>query len=146
MAALAANASLYGTLAGAPLITMPNMRVNAADEFYVGAVLAYDLATGQVDATPDSADPVAGVCGERTTTTGANDPVLVHIDGVFLFANTSFTIANGGAFFQATAASDNPADLVVTTGAGFTLAAGPLIQARTTAVDGWIRIAGRMFE
>ncbi len=109
------------------------------DEFYLGAIATYAVGTGLVVVTSLDASEFAGVIAKRASFTGSAGTCQLFIDGVFWFANTNFTDANYGKAFAATAASDNPADLV-TLGAGTTGQVGRLMHVDVTATSGWLDI------
>jgi hypothetical protein len=139
MASLTANVAVFAGIGD--YVPIP-MRCAGANEFYRGGLVFY--AAGQI--TPlvaDTNSEFAGIVAERVTTTAANDFVLVYTSGIFLLANTNFTIANQGSlFFQTVAGEDDPATLNVTA-AGDSGACGRLLQVKTTAVDGYLDISDR---
>jgi len=140
MASLTAAPVVFSSLGVAP--EPVHMRCDLADTFFRGALVFW--LGGQV--TPivtDTTTEFAGVVAEHTVTTALNQFVLVYIKGIFLFANTNFTIANQGSlFYQTTAGEDDPSTLNVSA-AGDSGACGRLVQCKTTAVDGFLDIGDR---
>ena len=140
MAALAANIA-FTTSSEVPIYSA-YMRASGADIFYKGALVVFS-GTGQINCVSTADLEPAGVVMEYANITAANQLVRVAWHGLFKFNNTAFTIANTGALFYATAASDNPADLTVTATSN-TAAFGNLIQVDDDATNGWFYInAGR---
>lgn len=141
MASLTANVAIRSWEKKKP---MP-MRCVGADVFFRGALVFF--ASGQIDPlVAATGTEFAGIVAEATTTTAANDPVLVYPasnGGTFLLANTAFTIANQGLLFHQTIAGEDDPSTLTTTATANSGAVGRLVQVKTTAVDGWLDIGDR---
>jgi hypothetical protein len=139
MASLTADLDVFSSMFEVQPIPM---RCDAADTFFRGGLVFF--VGGQV--TPlvaDTASEFAGVVAEHTVTTAADQFVQIYRSGIFLFANTAFTIALQGALFYQTVAGEDDPGTLTDTELGSSGAVGRLIQVRTTAVDGWIDISDR---
>lgn len=124
-------------------VPMP-MGCDAADTFYRGALVFY--LGGQVVPLTVADSELAGVVAEHTVTLAADEPVLVYpasVGGLFLFANTAFTIAaSGSLFYQLAAGHDDPGTLTATA-TGNSASVGRLVVSKTSATDGWLSIGDR---
>ena len=136
MAALTADVD-FKTASGQPLHAIP-MAAAAAVTHFRGAIV-FDSATG-IDLSPADAATVCGVVAEHTVVVTIGDPVIVYWIGLFLFANAAATLANARADFTMPNASDNPGDMVLTTGVGFSATAAKLLEPKTAGTDGWFFI------
>ena len=118
---------------------------NAADEFYIGAIVCASAAAtvGFVVVDNADADTTLGIGLDRVTVTASGDLVEVWVKGVWWIAAAGFTDANFYAVFAPTAASDNPADLILTA-IGTPSSLGTLIHISTTAVDGYLDLDQRV--
>jgi hypothetical protein len=139
MAALAANMNL-------PPRHVPNtptlqgiFPANAADEYYIGAIVCSSAAatTGRVVVSNADADTTLGLCLERQTVAAAGELITVHLKGVWWIACAQFATGDLWVLHAPTAASDNPADLV-TLGIGTPSALGTLIHVDATGVSGYL--------
>ncbi len=115
--------------------------VEGADVFYRGAILCFS--SGLVVADNADADTGLGVCTQQVTTTAANDVVQVATHGVWWFANTAFDTEDIWTLFSPAAASDNPADLLLSTGA-VPSPIGTLIHNDVDMISGWIDMNQRV--
>lgn len=143
MAALSANVTIRYMPDAPPLggeqgLIMPVGAIS--DEFYRGALLTYAVGTGTAVCTSLDASEFLGVCAERKTFSGTAGVIKVLVGGVFWFAAANITNANYGKAVACTAASDNPADLVVL-GAGTTGQVGKIIHVDVSATSGWVDTA-----
>jgi hypothetical protein len=121
------------------------MRANAAATYYRGGLVFFIAGRIQPLVT-DTVSEFAGIVAESTIITAQDQPVLIYpasAGGLFLFANTNFTIANQNLLFYQTLAGEDDPSTLTTTAAGNSSAVGRLVQVRTTAVDGWISIGDR---
>lgn len=142
MASLTANVPLFQSW---DKVKPLPMRCQGADTFFRGGLVFW--VAGRVDPlVADTNSEFAGIVAEYVVTTAQDQYVLVYpatCGGLFLFANTAFTIANQGAlFYQTVAGEDDPSTLSITA-AGNSGAVGRLVQARTSGTDGWIDIGDR---
>jgi hypothetical protein len=112
-----------------------------ADEYFVGSVTC--AVSGLAILTNADAAFTLGFCMQRTTITGAAQPVKVHVGGVWWVAAADFADADTLMTLMApTAASDNPADLI-NQAAGTPMALGLCIHIDVTATSGWIDLGQR---
>jgi hypothetical protein len=109
--------------------------VEAADEFYRGAILCFS--SGLVVADNADADTGLGVCTKRVTTTAANQVVMVATHGVWWFAAVALTTASLWTLMSPLATSDNPADMTPSTGA-VPSPIGTVVHCDVTATSGWV--------
>ena len=113
----------------------------AADVFYRGAIVCDDA--GLVVADNADGDAGLGVVIAGVTVTGAGEAVLVATHGVWWFAATAFDTEDIWTLFSPAAASDNPADLTLSTGA-VPSPIGTLIHNDVDTVSGWIDMTQRV--
>ena len=110
---------------------------NAADTFFRGAILR-NLAAGRVVAVGGADDETfAGIVKENTITLAQDDTVPVFTKGLFSFNCAAATLANVGSEFNLANASDDPADLNVTAGAGRSAGLCVLVNIIVSGVSGW---------
>ena len=135
MGALSADMSLPPRhISGTPQLELI-YPASTADEFYIGAICC--SASGLLTADAGNTDTTIGICLDRVTVTAQDDPVRVHVKGVWWIANATFDTADIWTLFAPTAASDNPAELI-TLAVGTPSALGTLVHIGTTATDGYI--------
>lgn len=111
------------------------------DEYYRGALLTIAVATGLAVCTSADASEFIGVSDQRRSVTGTATNIWTIVDGIMWFATTyaaDANVANTG-YAAATAASDNPAD-IIQLAAGTTGQLGTLIQPDVTGTSGWFDI------
>lgn len=140
MAALSANTTLRPDLTVPPRERIWKVG-SQTDEFYIGALITAAVGTGTAICTSPDASEFVGISMERKSFVSAAGTLRVYIDGVFWFATThaaDATFANTG-YAAATAASDNPADIVAL-GAGTTGQIGTLVHVDVTGTSGWYDI------
>ena len=75
------------------------------------------------------------------TATAADDPVRVHVAGIWWVAAAGCTDANLGALMGPLVTSDNPADIKAQS-ASDPFGLGQLIHVDVTAASGWINLDG----
>jgi putative intracellular protease/amidase len=145
MAALSANTTvIYDP--GAPPLGGDQGKIwpvgAITDEFYRGALITAAVGTGTAVCTSADASEFVGVCAERKSFTGTAGVLRVYINGVFWFATTYAANANyaNTGYAAATAASDNPAD-IIQLAAGTTGQVGTLVHVDVTATSGWFDIS-----
>jgi hypothetical protein len=115
--------------------------VEAADEWYVGAVVCHSA--GLVVADNANADSCLGINLSRVTTTAANQLVTVHVKGVWWIAAAGIVTAALMGLLHPLATSDNPADMVVS-GVGNPSCLGTIVHVGTTATDGYVDLDMRV--
>lgn len=118
---------------------------NAADEYYIGAIVCKSLGAdiGKVVVDNADADASLGICLERVTVAAADEPVRVHVKGVWWIACANFETGNLWGLFSPAAGSDDPADINDAVGA-VPATLGTLVHVGTTATDGYLDIDQRV--
>ena len=106
-----------------------------ADEYYNGAVVCY-VSPRAILTNADGVVTLGFHMG-RTTTTANDDPVEVHVAGIWWVASAGCIDADVGTLMAPTAASDNPAD-IVDQAAGTPLSLGVLVHVDVTGTSGSI--------
>jgi hypothetical protein len=135
MAALTANAVTPPRHdPGSPKFEV-TFKAHAADVFYLGALCAETA--GRVHVPPADGENTIGICLSPVTTTAQDDPVRVHVRGIWWFAAAGCTDANLMQLMAPLATSDNPADILAQ-GAATPFALGELIHVDVTATSGWV--------
>lgn len=116
MADLAANVLGMSHQGNVTIIAFP---AEAAGTFYKGQCVCLETTGGKLSLGGFSAhDIFVGFCAEYKVVAAADEEVAVAINGVWTFTNGNVAIAEAGdpIYFDASADSNNPADLDSATG------------------------------
>lgn len=140
MAALSANATTPPRPHPETFTGEFTFKATGADEYYNGAVVCG--AAGKAILTNLDAHETLGFCLNRVTISAADEPVKVHVLGVWWVAAGGIADGDNFALFAPTAASDNPADLI-NQAAGTPGALGRLIHVDVTGTSGWLDLGQR---
>ena len=112
-----------------------------ADTYYKGAFTS-SLAAGKITPVPADNLPFAGIVDEQTVA-ASGDRVPVIVEGEVLIAYTGAAVTDEGEilYLDCSAASDNPADLVLV-GAAATgdMAIGRIIEFVSSTAGSWVRL------
>ncbi len=135
MAALSANAVTPPLHSPGTAIFRGTYKATGADEYYDGAVVCE--VAGKAILTNADGVTTLGIFRGRTTAAAADDPIRVHVKGVWWIASAGCTDAALGGLMAPTAVSDNPADVIAQSSAT-PFALGVLIHVDATAVSGWV--------
>lgn len=142
MAALTADVANWRIVPTSGILIL-EVGVNGAATFFRGGLACITPGTGKPQIANADADEFFGVTEKKLVATAANQLTTFVTRGVVWFTGAAnLTIANVGKLFAATAASDNPADLLVQA-AGNPGAAGRLLAVDVTAVSGYIDLSDR---
>lgn len=142
MAALSANAAIPPRRDPGSTKFEAHYKATGADEYYVGSVTC--AASGKAILTNADAAKTLGFCMQRTTITAADQPVKVHVAGIWWVSAVAFADATGPtAILFPLAASDNPADLTAS-GATNPDALGMILHIDVTGASGWIDLGQRV--
>lgn len=141
MAALAANAAIPPRHNPGSEKFEGTYKATGADEYYVGSVTC--AVSGKAILTNADAASTLGFCMQRTTITAADQPVKVHVAGIWWVSAADFADADSlFTLFAPTAASDNPAD-IINQAAGTPGALGMCIHIDVTGASGWLDLGQR---
>lgn len=112
------------------------------DEIYRGALVTAAVGTGTAVVTSIDASEFVGVSTERKTFAAVAGTLKVYINGIFWWATAYAADANFGntGYAAATAASDNPAD-ILQLAAGTTGQLGTLVHVDVTGTSGYFDIS-----
>ena len=113
-------------------------KATGADEYYNGAVVCY-VSPRAILTNADGVVTLGFHMG-RTTITAADEPVKVHVAGIWWVAAAGMIDGDLGTLMAPTAASDNPAD-IVDQAAGTPFSLGVLIHVDVTTTSGWIHLS-----
>lgn len=139
MAALSANTEIRW-IGHEPLEVI--WKVGAiTDEIYRGALVTAAVGTGTAVVTSVDASEFVGVSTERKTFAAVAGTLKVYINGIFWWATAYAADANfcNTGYAAATAASDNPAD-ILQLAAGTTGQIGTLVHVDVTGTSGYFDI------
>ncbi len=143
MAALATDFLTWGPQGSPHRLLEAEIKANAALTFFRGALVHIASGTGKGLISNADATEFFGIASKKTVTTAADQAVLCLIRGiVWVSGAANLTDANVGKLMGATAASDNPADIIVQAALN-PGAMGRLIAVETTGTKGFIDLDDR---
>jgi len=117
--------------------------VTGADTFYKGALLNITPATGTVEVANADADQFWGINEAQLVAAGAAELVTGWVRGVYWVTGVAgLTTVVTGLTVAATAASDDPADIVISAG-GTVGAMGTLLHVEVSGASGYIDLTQR---
>lgn len=116
-------------------------KATGADEYYVGSIVCH--VSGKAILTNADAAYTLGICMQRTTVTAADDPVKVHIAGIWWISCAQFADADLRLLAAPAAASDNPADLIIPGTGAVPGTLGMVVHIDVTGASGWLDLQQR---
>lgn len=151
MGALSANAATPPRLNPGSEDFAPYYKATGADVYYLGGVVCEvagkailtnadgvtTLGFFMGNEVPPPAAPT--LVGAPLTITAADQPVQVHVTGIWWVAAAGCADATLGDLMAPTAGSDNPADIIAQA-AATPFALGYLIHVDVTGTSGWIKL------
>ena len=116
-------------------------KAHAADEYYVGSVTG--ATAGRASLLLADGEVTLGICMQRTTITAQDQPVRVHIKGVWWVSCAQIADADLRLLAAPAAVNDNPADLVVPGTGAIPGTLGMVIHVDVTGASGWLDLDTR---
>lgn len=144
MAALAANAATPPRRNPGSAKFEPSFKATGADEYYVGAIVC--ATSGKALVTNADGTATLGFTMQRKTVAAADEPIKVHVTGIWWVAAVDFADADSLMIgMSPLASSDNPAD-IVNTSAATPGQLGLVIHIDVTATSGWLDLGQRNIQ
>lgn len=144
MAALSANAVIPPRHDPGSSKFEATYKAHAADEYFVGSITG--ATAGRASLLLADGEVTLGFCLQRTTITAQDQPVKVHIKGIWWVTCAQIADADLRLLAAPAAASDNMADLVVPGTGAIPGTLGMVVHVDVTGASGWLDLDTRALD